>query len=217
MKRGVKKKKAATRTAKKATKKTASKTTRKKTAAKPKKKTAAKSRTTAKRKTVAAKKSTAKKSTAKKTTAKKTTAKKTAAKKTTAKRSAAAPRKAPAAPKEEKRQAPVIPMRETAAPSPSATTTSPAPPPAAPPMPAEQPIGVVTHYYSHLSVAVVQLNEGPLRVGEPIHIKGHTTDLRQSVESMEVDHQSVQEASAGQIFGLKVRDHVREHDQIFRG
>ncbi|TAK06803.1 MAG: translation elongation factor-like protein, partial [Candidatus Manganitrophaceae bacterium] len=79
------------------------------------------------------------------------------------------------------------------------------------------PIGIVTHYYSHLSVAVVQLNEGPLRVGETIHIKGHTTDLRQEVDSMEVDHQSVQEASAGQIFGLKVRDHVREHDHIYRG
>ncbi len=213
MKRGVKKKKAATRTAKKATKKTASKTTRKKTAAKPKKKTTAKSRTTAKRKTVAAKKSTAKKSTAKKTTAKKTTAKKTAAKKSTAKKAAAPPPKVSSAPKIEKRQAPVIPMRETAAPLPSAAAAAPAPTAA----PAEQSIGVVTHYYSHLSVAVVQLNEGPLRVGDPIHIKGHTTDLRQSVESMELDHQSLQEAASGQIFGLKVRDHVREHDQIYRG
>lgn len=212
MKRGVKKKKAATRTAKKATKKTASKTTRKKTAAKPKKKTTAKSRTTVKRKTVAAKKSTAKKSTAKKTTAKKT-AKKTATKKSTAKKAAAPLPKVSSVPKIEKRQAPVIPMRETAAPLPSATAAAPAPTAA----PAEQSIGVVTHYYSHLSVAVVQLNEGPLRVGDPIHIKGHTTDLRQSVESMEVDHQSVQEAAAGQIFGLKVRDHVREHDQIYRG
>lgn len=208
MKKAVKKKKAATSTAKKAAKKTASKTTRKKTAAKPKKKTTAQSRTAAKRKTVAAKKSTAKKSTAKKTAVKKTTAKKTAARKTTAKKTAAPPREAPSAPKVEKRQAPIIPMEEGAVPTPAAP---------APPAPAAQPIGVVTHYYSHLSVAVVQLNEGPLRVGDPIHIKGHTTDLRQEVESMEVDHQSVQEASAGQMFGLKVRDHVREHDQIFRG
>ncbi len=209
MKKAVKKKKAATRTAKKATKKTARKTsTRKKTAAKPKKKTTAKSGTTAKRKTVAAKK------TAKRSTAKKTTAKKTTAPKTTAKKASAAPRKAPSTRKVEKRQAPVIPIRETAAPAPSATTPAPAP---APPSPAEQPIGIVTHYYSHLSVAVVQLNEGPLRVGETIHIKGHTTDMRQEVESMEVDHQSVQEASAGQVFGLKVRDHVREHDHVYRG
>jgi putative protease len=202
MKKAVKKKKAATRTAKKATKKTASKTaSRKRAAAKPKKKTTAKSRTTAKRKMVSAKKSTAKKTTAK-----------TAAKKTAAQKTGATPRRAPSAPKVEKPQAPVISMREAAPPTPSVT----APAPTAPPTPAEQPIGIVTHYYSHLSVAVVQLNEGTLRVGDTIHIKGHTTDLRQGVESMEIEHQSVPEASAGQIFGLKVRDHVREHDQIYK-
>ncbi|MBI3805616.1 MAG: translation elongation factor-like protein [Nitrospirae bacterium] len=81
----------------------------------------------------------------------------------------------------------------------------------------EQPIGTVTHYYSHLSVAVVQLNEGNLQVGDTIRIKGHTTNLEQPIESMEVDHQSVQQASSGQVFGLKVRDHVREHDQIYKG
>jgi putative protease len=75
---------------------------------------------------------------------------------------------------------------------------------------------VVTHYYSHLGVAVIQLNEERLRVGETIHIKGHTTDLTQPIESIELDHQSVEEASAGQIFGLKVREHVREHDQVFK-
>lgn len=204
--KAVKKKKAAARTAKKATKKSTSSTAkRKKTAAKPKKKTATKAGTAAKRKTVAAKKTTAKKSAAKKTTAKKTTAKK----------AGVAARKAPSPPKAEKREAPVIPMRETAPPPPS--PAAPAPTPAAPPAPVEQPIGIVTHYYSHLAVAVVQLNEGPLRVGDAIHIKGHTTDLRQAVESMEIDHQPVQEASAGQVFGLKVRDHVREHDQIYRG
>jgi hypothetical protein len=206
-KKAVKKKKAATRAAKKATKKTASKTaSRKKTAAKPKKKTTAKGKGAA-----------AKRTTAKRSAAKKTTAKKTAAKKTTAKKAGAAPRKAPSRPKLEKKEAPVIPMREMAVPSPAPTAAAPAPTPSAPPAPAEQPIGVVTHYYSHLSVAVVQLNEGPLRVGDRIHIKGHTTDLRQEVESMEIDHQPVQEASAGQVFGLKVRDHVREHDQIYRG
>lgn len=207
-KKAVKKKKAATRTAKKATKKTAGKTgSRKKTAAKPKKKTTAKSKTAAKKKT------TAKSVTVKRATAKKTASnKKTAPKKTTAKRAGAPPRKT--APKVEKVQAPVVPIRETA---PAPVAAVPIETPAAPPSPVEQPIGIVTHYYSHLAVAVVQLNEGPLRVGETIHIKGHTTDLRQEVESMEVEHQSVQEASAGQIFGLKVRDHVREHDRVYRG
>ncbi|MFQ5579420.1 MAG: hypothetical protein ACE5FZ_02310 [Nitrospiria bacterium] len=78
------------------------------------------------------------------------------------------------------------------------------------------PIGVVTHYYSHLSVAVVQLVGGSLQVGDIIQIKGHTTDLIQSIESMELDHEHVDHAAMGQLFGIKVRDHVREHDQVFK-
>ena len=87
-------------------------------------------------------------------------------------------------------------------------------PPSSPPP--ERPIGVINHYYSHLGVAVVQLNDDRVRVGETILIKGHTTDLHQQIESIEIDHESVQEASAGQVFGLKVRDHVREHDQVYK-
>jgi hypothetical protein len=59
--------------------------------------------------------------------------------------------------------------------------------PAKPAAPEER-IGVVTHYYSHPSVAAIQLERGTLRVGDVIHICGHTTDFRQKVESLEVDH-----------------------------
>jgi hypothetical protein len=76
-------------------------------------------------------------------------------------------------------------------------------------------IGRVTHYYSHLSVAAVDLDE-PLAVGARIHIKGHTTDLVQDVSSMEIDREAVQQANPGDDVALKVDDHVREHDQIFR-
>jgi putative protease len=76
-------------------------------------------------------------------------------------------------------------------------------------------VGQVTHYYSHLSVAAVELNE-PLAVGSRIHIKGHTTDLVQDVASMEIDREPVQQANPGDDVALKVDDHVREHDQIFR-
>jgi translation elongation factor EF-Tu-like GTPase len=79
----------------------------------------------------------------------------------------------------------------------------------------EQAIGTVTHYYSHLSVAAVTLTD-TLRVGERIHIVGHTTDLEQPVESMEVEHEKVESAGAGDDVALEVKDHVREHDQIFR-
>ncbi len=90
--------------------------------------------------------------------------------------------------------------------------------PSAPPVSAgEERIGVVTHYYTHLSVAVVELEPGAtLHEGELIHIKGHTSDFIQPVESMEIDHVHVQEASVGQSFGLKVREHAREHDVVYR-
>jgi len=81
----------------------------------------------------------------------------------------------------------------------------------------EQRIGVVTHYYSHLSVAVMQLEPGAtLRVGDVIHIWGHTTDFTQKVESLEVDHAPVAEVGSKDDFGLKVIEHAREHDVVFK-
>ncbi len=82
-------------------------------------------------------------------------------------------------------------------------------------MPAEELVGRVTHYFSHLSVAVVELS-GSLKKGERIRIRGHTTDFEQRVESMQIDHRDVEEAKAGQSIGLRVNDKVREHDQVFR-
>jgi hypothetical protein len=92
----------------------------------------------------------------------------------------------------------------------------PASPPPPPPPPGER-IGVVTHYYGHLSVAVVKLEPGTtLRVGDNIHVKGHTTDFSQPVESLQVAHAPVSEVSPDDDFGLKVKDHVREHDIVYR-
>jgi len=91
------------------------------------------------------------------------------------------------------------------------------PKPAAPAIPpGTERIGIVTHYYSHLSVAIVQLETGNLRVGDVIHIKGHTSDFSQPVESMEIDHVHVNEARPGQSFGLRVKEHAREHDGVYK-
>jgi hypothetical protein len=93
------------------------------------------------------------------------------------------------------------------------------PPPSRPatPVSSEQRVGVVTHYYSHLSVVVMKLEPGAtLRVGERIHIWGHTTDFTQKVESLEVDHAPVAEVGARDDFGLKVIAHAREHDIVFK-
>jgi len=87
--------------------------------------------------------------------------------------------------------------------------------PAAMPPPGER-IGVVTHYFSHLSVAVVKLEAATLRVGDTIHIRGHTTDFKQRVDSLQVNHASVPEAGPNDDFGLKVREHAREHDVVYK-
>ena len=92
------------------------------------------------------------------------------------------------------------------------------PPPSRPqPVLAEQRIGVVTHYYSHLSVATLRLDPGAtLRIGDIIHVLGHTTDFTQSVESLEVDRKPVIEVGPNDDFGLKVTQHAREHDDVFK-
>ena len=75
----------------------------------------------------------------------------------------------------------------------------------------------MTHYYSHLSVVAMQLEGGTtLRVGDVIHIRGHTTDFTQKVESLEVNHVPVTEVEPNDDFGLKVVEHAREHDIVYK-
>ena len=87
--------------------------------------------------------------------------------------------------------------------------------PAQPAPPGER-IGVVTHYFNHLSVATLRLESGRLRIGDTIHFHGHTTNLTQSVESLEVNHAAVTEVGPNDDFGLKVIGHVREHDIVYK-
>jgi hypothetical protein len=178
---------------KKAIKKKAGKTALRKTAVKPAKKTA--------------KKKVLKKSTIKKAAKKKVLKKKVAKKKAVAART---PAKKIAAPKISS-IAGVPKKNMMVAPGPQPTGI----PSVEEPSANEEALGVITHYYSHLGVAVVQLNKGTLRSGSKIHVKGHSTDFIQKVESMEYEHRHVDEASAGQSVGLKVNDHVREHDIVY--
>ncbi|HAV43396.1 TPA: hypothetical protein DCX15_05215 [bacterium] len=80
----------------------------------------------------------------------------------------------------------------------------------------EEKIGVVVHYFSHLEVGAINLTDGDLAVGDTIHIKGHTTDLEQKVESMQIEHENVERASKGQSIGIRVKEHVREHDIVYK-
>ncbi len=79
----------------------------------------------------------------------------------------------------------------------------------------EERVGIVSHYFSHLAVAAVVL-EDDLKVGDTIHIKGHTTDLTQQVESIQREHQGIGQAKKGEDVGIRVRDHVREHDVVYK-
>jgi putative protease len=93
----------------------------------------------------------------------------------------------------------------------------PAAPPAAPaPLAGEELVGTVTHYFGHLSVAAVRMESGSLRIGDTIHVVGRTSDFRQRIESMQVEHEPVSEVRAGQEFGLKVTDHARENDIVYK-
>ncbi len=83
-------------------------------------------------------------------------------------------------------------------------------------LPGEERVGIVTHYYNHLSVAIIQVETGVLRTGETLHLKGHTTDFRQVVGSMEVNHMHVDMVTAGTSFGLRVKEHAREHDVVYK-
>ena len=80
----------------------------------------------------------------------------------------------------------------------------------------EEKIGVVTDYLNRLGVAVIRLTEGGLRVGDRVRIAGRATEVAQAVESLQVEHQPVQEAARGTEVAMKVEGAVRRHDEVFR-
>jgi len=79
----------------------------------------------------------------------------------------------------------------------------------------EKSVGKVTHYFGRLGVAALSLTD-TLRVGDIIHIVGHTTDLTQRVDSMQIEHQAIEEARPGDDVALRVAGRVREHDVVYK-
>ena len=80
----------------------------------------------------------------------------------------------------------------------------------------EELVGTVTHYFGKAHVAGIELTDGELHVGDSIHIVGHTSDFTQKVDSMQIDRAAVDEAHIGDMIGIRVAEHAREHDQVFR-
>ena len=81
--------------------------------------------------------------------------------------------------------------------------------------PKEKPVGIITHYFPHVRAAVIKL-KAPLSVGDTIKIKGHTTDFKQIIASMQIDRIPVTSAKVGQEIGLLVDSRVRQHDEVFK-
>jgi putative protease len=76
-------------------------------------------------------------------------------------------------------------------------------------------IGTVEKYFGKIGVAAIRITSGEMQVGDKIHIKGHSTDFEQSVDSMQVEHESVQKAGPGTDIGIKVKEKVHEKDTVF--
>ncbi len=76
-------------------------------------------------------------------------------------------------------------------------------------------VGHVSDFFAHPVVAGIDLTD-TLKLGDTIHIAGHTTDLEMVVESMQLNNASVSEASAGQAIGIKVPDRVRRGDTVYK-
>lgn len=76
-------------------------------------------------------------------------------------------------------------------------------------------IGRVSAFFAHPSAAIVELT-APLRVGDTIYVKGHTTEFQQVVESMQMDRQPVQEGAAGQSLAVQMKDRCRKQDVVYK-
>jgi putative protease len=76
-------------------------------------------------------------------------------------------------------------------------------------------LGHVEDYFAQVSVMALRLLR-PVSVGDMIRVKGHTTDITQKVESMQIEHQPVQTASAGDSVGIKIADRARKTDVVYK-
>lgn len=76
-------------------------------------------------------------------------------------------------------------------------------------------IGKIIHYYGNIGVGIIEL-VGDLSVGDTIRVKGGSIDFEQKIESMQIEHKDIQKAKKGQSVGLKVKEKVKEGDEVYR-
>jgi putative protease len=81
---------------------------------------------------------------------------------------------------------------------------------------AEEKVGEIVKFFAKPSVAAIKMTGGVLAIGDRIKIKGHTTDFEDAIASMQIENQAVEKATAGQLIGIKVKEKVREGDEVFK-
>jgi translation elongation factor EF-1alpha len=80
----------------------------------------------------------------------------------------------------------------------------------------EEKVGKVQKFFAKPSVAAIEVSAGVLRVGDRLHFKGHTTDFEDTITSMQVEKESIDEAKPGDLIGIRVKERVREHDAVYK-
>ena len=81
---------------------------------------------------------------------------------------------------------------------------------------AEDQVGVVANFFTKPGVVAIQVTRGSVKKGDLLKYRGHTTDFTEEVVSMEIENTPVDEAKAGDMVGVKVKDRVREKDKVYK-
>ena len=136
---------------------------------------------------------------------------------TPAKKKTPVRKKAAAKPAPKKKPAPPV-QRTPAASKKKPTKKKPTPKksPASSSKPGKDELGRVIAFFRIPVVAVIKVTQGSLKIGDRVWIKGHTTDLKQTIASMQVNHQPILEAKKGDELGIKTSSRARRGDRVYR-
>lgn len=80
----------------------------------------------------------------------------------------------------------------------------------------EEKVGKVEKFFAKPGVAAIEVTGGVLRIGDRLHFKGHTTDFEDTITSMQIEREGIEEAKPGDLIGVKVKERVRENDTVYK-
>ena len=80
----------------------------------------------------------------------------------------------------------------------------------------EEKVGRVQKFFAKPSVAAIEVTAGVLRIGDKLHFKGHTSDFEDTITSMQIELEPIEEAKPGDLIGIQVKERVRENDTVYK-